>query len=712
MDNLRGARGNTDTYMDGNATDLEDSGLDLEVELPTELPLTPQEVEDAIIARSILRVWANEDAKYGAIAEKAVQSWDLYHMTWDGEPKDDWQSDVRYPHYLMAVERLTSVLMQLLDMTPNWFECEALIPQHQVAVDIGRRFAKFLLGHDLTNFRSILAELFRAGLITGQMALQILFEKDGIPIYSASEEGITAEDILGNFRMAPPGSKKPFIPNPDLPRVSLKVIPARCIRGDSVGMKRYQVWQQRVPVSYLFDQGKAIGFNQDACARAMQKCGKSGLGSQAARESMEKNESFSVFPEDKMVTLTFIEGDLPHYSSQNIIFKDKLAIAVEDELCFGPAETPWWDGEKAIIMAPFIPVPHSIYGKSPLVENIDPFHTQINIINLMIDYCQQVVYGTWEVDKDKLDEESQRFNLKIYPGQVFITENNPSGSPCVRRVPPPEPQAGFFNFFEIFRTTLDQTTGMANIGGAARARGRMTGMEAQSKAAESGSTFKTMFEEIERRLLAPTVRLVYLRGLQFCTDAMWTAWVKIESQSILDPATKDPALLAEWTAYLNDMSTWDAQTRFKKLGSFFRFNVKIFSSVADRQMEVEKAGFIIQQMGKIPQAMEHLRMDVIMRNLARALSWDPDKVLRLDVLPKPGDKMNNETGFSEFQEVGGGSPEISVPDITGGVYDMFNPVEGNQPTQAQLNMAPTPNSPRSPMPSMVNPVAGLPGQGG
>lgn len=702
MEDTRAGGGAIASYQDGHGPNAT-YDMPFECPMPDDTPMEPQSKENAAISQAIRRVWEMEDAKYSIYGNRSIETWDLYHSTWATADKDAWQSDVRYPLFMMSVERLTSVIMQLLDMTPNWFECESLIPQHQVMINVGARFAKFLLEHDSTNFRSKLAESIRAGLITGQLDMQVLFEKNGIPLYSDPGESISTEDILGSFRVDPnPDSKKPFIPNPDLPRMRLDNMPAREIRHDSTGLGRYDVWQKRVPIGFLFDEALRMGFDQDACARALRKVGKTNMGKGTALEYMEKNLGPSAFPQDKTVLLTFFEGNLPHPNTGEIIFRDKLAIIVEDELAYGPVETPWWDGERAVVHAPFIPVPHSVYGKSPLGENLDAFHTQLNIINLMIDYCSQVVYGMWEMDKDKLEEEQQRFDTKMYPGVVFRTENNVGGTPCIRRIPPPEPQAGFFNFFEIFRQTLDQTTGMSNIGGAPRARGRMTGMEAQSKSAEAGSLFKTIFEEIERTFISKVVRLAYLRGLQFCSDTMWAAWVKVEAQSILPPQkSADPELYNEWKSLLDEMATWDAQTRFKKMGSFFRFKVKIFSTVADRQIEVEKAGFLLQQVGRMPDALKYLRMDVVLRHLVRALGWDPEKVLNLEVLPTPNIGADTDSGgFNEFQQVGGG--EDTSIDLTQGVYDLFNTQEGPQPTQAQLNMAPTPNSPRQAVPSQVN----------
>lgn len=717
----------TDRYYDGQVSKRDLEEFPTEVEIPTEFPVEMQDSNDVIIAKAILRVWDVEDARYSPFQAKAIESWDQYHLTYAEEPpKDSWQSNSRYSSYLINVERLVAILISLVDSTPDWFEIESIVPQHQVHINIAKRLTKFLIEHDSTQWKSKLAESLRSAIITGQAHCMVVYEKAGIAQMGQEElafqpaEGDGPNAIFGLFSGNPDPAGKPFIPNPHIPKIRIDNWPSRDVRLDSTSFGRYKVWQQDMPIGLLYDQATACGYNKDGCQRAFNKKPVSTIRRTRSMAMLEQNLGPDGFPDDPMVTLTFFEGTLPHYQGGDLLFRDKYVVLAEDEVIYGPSDTPWWDGEFAMVSAPLIPVPHCVYGKSFLAENIDGFKDQQQLVNAMLDYCAQVVYGKYEVDQDKLVEEQQRFDLKTFPGQVFYTENS-NGQPVVRRVQETEPGTGFFQFLQAFGTTVENATGMSNqLGGASRTRGRQTSGEFQTRNADAGNLFNKTFEEFERRFIAPTLRLVYLRGLQFMSDDMWKAWVTLDKEAILPKPDKvDPAIYQEWAQELDNLANLKAKDRYKKLASFYRAKVRVFSSLADRQAEIEKGQFFIQQAGKIPDALKYIRLDVMMSKIARAIGYDPEEVLNLDVLPSPKSSVDNNTEvFKEFMQPGQEQDDSGF-DLSSGVLgmmgDVFNPQQPAQPQQGgpppqfdpkKLNTGALPGGPVQPSP---NPVAKMPG---
>lgn len=711
----------TTRYQDGEVGYVrEREGYDPEVMIPdTLLGLTEdsQSAENAIIAQSVLRCWEKESRHYDPYDVRAAQAWDLYHMTWDeSEGKEEWQSQRKFPFYLSQVERFVSLLTRMLDSTPNWFEIEALIPQHQVYMDIAKNFIKFLL--EQANFRSTLSEAMRSGLITGQMHTKLVYTIDNVDQMGQEQKVIDDTKELSFFKETNlKDGSKPFVPNPDIPRLSLENMPATDVRLDSKGLKRYRMWRLMVPRGELYDLTDKSGYDTEAVLRAIQKAGaRDGrISNEEGRRYIEQNLGPDGNPSAD-VALIFFEGTLPHDTSGDLLFKDKLCIVAGDELIYGPAPTPWWDGEGCIVSSPFIPVPNCVYGKSLLTESVDAFDVENETLNLLIDYCQVAVYGVWEQDVDKVDQEKQRFSGKIYPGVLYEVENNGSGQPATRRIPIPGIGADFAQFWQIFTSTIENTTGGANqLGGASRARGRITGQEFQTRNADSGALIQSWFEEIERNYLSPLVRLTFLRGLQFIDDNMWKAWVLSQMQSIIpsaDAKDQDPNIVAQWKETLTAMADWTNTERFRRLGSFIRAKVTIFSSLAERQMMLEKASFLIKQVAQIPGAINYLRMDVVLTYLVRAIGWDPEKVLKLNLVPLPSadfDEQGTSTAFGEFTN-GGEEEGSDMLDLSGGLMSLLNPPQAppmqpnmGQPNQKQMNASPLPGGPSKPtvdMPQM------------
>lgn len=703
-------------YTDGQSQTQDLQGMpDYEVKIPSvaDLAEDKQSDENARIAESIKKLWDKETARCEVYLDRARDAWDMYHQTWDNsEDKDEWQCKGKFPIFLSQVERFTSLLMRMLDASPNWFEIEALIPQHQVFMDIAKNFLKFLLEHDSTNFRSKLAEMFRGGLITGQIFAKVVYKKDDIEQYGQDVllPFDQDQDILGLFQGVK-GQSKPFVPNNKIPRPFIDIKNFYDVRIDSTKFGRYVMWQEAIPIGSLIDTGGERGFLLDAIARAAIKMNDMD-NSKVVDQAVTQNIQPDAQPCTELLC-TFFEGTLPHWENGNLIFKDRLCVVANGEVIYEPRETHWWDGEKALVTGPFVAVPFSAYGKSLLAESLDSFMVENEILALLIDYCQVAVYGAWEQDEERLNPEDLLFDQKMAPGAIFRTTGmNPGGQPATRRIPIQAVGADFGQFWQIFQQTVENITGGSNqLGGASRARGRMTGNEFMARQADSGSLVQNWFEEIERLILSPMFRLLFLRGLQETPDDMWKAWCLSQKESIMQGMTaeKDGDVYQAWDKAITECADMNAEARYKKLGSFMRAKVKIFSSLAERQMQIEQASFLLKQVAQIPGAIQYLRLDVVLTYLVRAIGWDPEKVLNLGLIPKPNVNFPDEataTGFGEFAHSSEGDGDSL--DLSGGVFDLLrgNPQEPQpmqpqvgQPTKRNLNASPLPGGPSQPSPN-------------
>lgn len=697
-------RSSADDYTDGKLSSvLTDFPMESKIEPEASLE-TAQSDDNAVLAKSFQSLWEKEDRIYAPYGVKAEVGWDLYHSTYASlEGKDDWQSDMRLPLYMISVERMVSMLMQMFDFTPNWFVTTSLVPQHQVYHNIARRFTRYRLEEESVQFKTKARHAFQSGAITGQMTVLVNQVKGRVQLFGQDDVGVTDPSLFGSME-----EDDRFNPNPEVPKLSLEILPSSDVRLDSTGLKRYVMWQRRVPASYLYDIGEESGYDMDAVRRALKRAGTTDKGRSRAIRKAEADYGFSDTPEDPQSELLvrFLEGDLPAHDGTGLLFKDKFMIVAENEVIYGPAPIPWWHGEKAVISAPFISFTGSVYGKSSLTEAADGFMININTINQMLDYCYQVVYGTWEVDKARLDQEQQRFDIKVYPGAVFHVEGE-GGQPAVRRVAVPSPDAGWWQHYDVFRMTIENSTGMSNqLGGATNKRGRMTAPEFQTRIADGGALFKTWFEDLERNFFSPLIRQVYLNGLQFTPQEVWKEWVMGEKISLLpDPKTMPPEDYQKWSQALDEMADWSPEERYKNLGGQFRFVVKMISALVERQAQIERITTVFKTfMGLGPSAMPALNMKYLLSELITAVGLDPERALNLAMLEQPWQSGGVDTQPEAMSQFPG--MEDGEEDDSSGLSLVNNVLKG---MQSQGNMRPGAIGGPNPMTNFPNLPGGFGG---
>ena len=332
--------------------------------------------------------------------------------------------------------------------------------------------------------------------------------------------------------------------------------------------------------------------------------------------------------------LHFFEGDLPDPVRGAIIFTKKIMIMANGcEIILQPTEIPFWDGFGSTVHGKFISPPHSVYGKGILSENSDNIDVKNDLINSLLDWAKFVLHPAFEEDQDKLDEEEKRNPRGIFPGRIIRTQDT-QGQPVYRAVTPGELPQSFWNVFQVldsYSQNADGTQGM--VSGGTRTRGRITAEEYTSRQADSSTMFWGIFQGLER-WLSEVLRIYFLRTLQYTPDKVWSDWVRIESKALIPPDSP-PEVKQAWEAMFNTVSTWDAETRYRLLGGYFSFSVRVFSALAERQGEIEKITFMLRTLSQVPGALQTMRLPKIANKLAEAFGWDPEEVLNLTAVPLP-----------------------------------------------------------------------------
>lgn len=90
----------------------------------------------------------------------------------------------------------------------------------------------------------------------------------------------------------------------------------------------------------------------------------------------------------------------------------------------------------------------------------------------------------------------------------------------------------------------------------------------------------------------------------------------------------------KWLGSWEDAAKWDPMTRWEKIAGEMEFEIRIFSTLGDRQRMIEQMTFFLQTVAQVPEAMQKLDLDEFMRYAARAFDFSPGRVLKLGTPPQ------------------------------------------------------------------------------
>lgn len=685
--------------------------------LASSIPVTEPEAEDVMYAQYIRDIWMDEDQKRAPVKDRARVAWQLYHNQYPGdELKDDWQSKKKFPLMAMTVERIVAAISRLRENNPQWFQIESIIPNMQIYSNLSRQLLNHWLNHDSVRFGAKFKELIKSGLLNTQMACQVVFETNGEPLISPSADlekaGADFFDYadLADF-VDKPGSSDdfPFIPNPNMPKLRIEVIDPMDLLVDSSGSKEWKMWRTFHTAGQLMDFVDSRGYDHDACKRAIIS-GPSEMELRQAEANQRHNKTSGKFHGNGgKVVCTHFEGTMTDPENGMRVFRNKYMVVANGEVVLKPQPIRFWDGEGSIIAENFQSVPHSTAGKSLMTDSLDAFQSRHDLTNLLLDFFNLTLMGVHEMDSDMLDKEEEPPSA-LFPGMLLRTKKRgQAGQSAIQPIAMADLPQGFWQFMQFFQQQFSEYTGMTQeLMGMPRTRGRITGMEYQARTSESGGLMAHFFEDIEVNFLAPILRLAFLRILQDTPDKMWKAWVMSNKEAILPKSQTDPALLAKWSKALDECANWNKKERFIRLGSYFRFRVRIFSSQMERQAEIEQMIYLLQNLSKVPSALQLLRMEKYIPELVSRFGLDPEKLLRLEAIPTPPDEaqMGADPSLSG-QDMDFGEVPI---DLLGGSASMFNQAMQGMSAPDMLggqSESPFPGYPTNQVPNQPKPPGGM-----
>lgn len=683
---------------------------------------------DLQIIDSVRRIWIDEDTVYAPYLQRSLHAYELYNNTYSVDSaKDEWQSRMKMPYAFMTVERWVAALSKLIETGDSWIETDSVTPQLQIFHNLCKNLMMFMLRHDTVQFFPRLREAFKIGLLSGNEHVMVTYDVDDIPMKTdpLMDDADSVSTLMSAFSDNPMAKDKkgedfPFISNPQMPKLVLKVISSGQVRLDSTGQNRYKMWKTRISKAELRATSLDRGYDLDAVERAISRMGTEDSHRTSVRRRIETGLNKGVETDRQQVELTHFEGTLDDPILGVRIFKQKYCVIAEGlELILPETELPQWDKESIIVSAPFIQSPSNVYGKSPITESIDAFYMRHNFQNSLNDYMQRTMNPPILVDQDLLARSDLTEDMTLYPGKRidWNSSGNPTGTPIKAMVQPDLPP-GLWQYIQFFQSMMGEVTGMTQeLMGMPRTRGRITGMEYNTRQSEAGSWIGFVFNDLEDQFLTKLIRVIFLRTLQYMPDAMWKAWVTSNIPRLIPQGSNiKPEDVQKWGQDLIAAAEWNAKDRYMKLGGFFKFKIRIFSNQAERQMEIEKGSFLLNTLAKIPGAMQAIRLPEIIRYLVRAFGWDPELILNSNFIENPDldqATMNPDELIDKLRQAaggGGGQGDMQPPNIVDPtIMDMLGhpggQAPGGQPPGGQppSSGSPFPGGPQQTSPNMPQP---------
>lgn len=630
-------------------------------------PASDQEQYMKDLVDCLTRVWDYECSINSERFEKIASAWEVINRTWNA-PSDPDQSDVRQPEALIALKQGVGILMAMFEQSPDWWEIKSKQPSKQAYLNLLKEFVEDHLFTPNSNWWDIVEEGLESLLATGHVTTMVVSQMGETPQYGQGNDDTDEEvgDTPFSLFKATPGESKPIVANPNLPRLVFRNIPSELCLKDSSGENLYHTWELDLPVSMVFMNAEKMGWDKEALIRANQR--KMDGGSNHMVTLMRKNSALSLDgKQNNTMRLQFFEGTLVDMATGAALFTNQYVVmANRSEIVYGPADIPWWDGERTIVDAPCITVAHEIYGRGLISENVDSFYMSSTMVNQMLDYLNEAFSGAYEYDRDMLATEAQRANLKIYPRACIPVEGE-GGKQVIRRIQTTEVGNSAWQVVQALEMRKAQQLAMSDVGASPRPRGRSTAKEQFAREAQANGFWKLIFRRLERAWLSPMLRLSTLRLLQDYPMDLWTKYVQGKKQQLLEmDQSLSPESKAAWAAAYDTMASWDNVSRYTELGSEYTIEVKVFTSVLERQANLEKAATLVRQLAPIG-GLQEVNMRELIKEFAVSLGYDVEKILNKAGQQPPSAGVVSPTNPDAEEE--------EVPDFTGmsGLEGLRNP---------------------------------------
>jgi hypothetical protein len=594
-------------------------------------------VSDKEIVDAIQMLWDHEYEVRRPHQITWERAWDRFNNKWSHHRKREWQSKRGLPVITVMALKFAWEMTKAIEMAGGtWFEATSDLDPWKPLMDLPRDFLLEYLETDGSNpegdFLNVFYDAMVGMSIMENAHILVMTENEGMVDWTPTEEDIFGEeDPFANDELAdlpslgfaepvdemepPPASeaRKQF-------RLKFEALHPRMVLLDTSGGRNhtYKMWYQRFTPWQFREYGEAYGWQN--VEEILEEAATNGDTKQDhnLRDARERGETVNPKRQDH-VELTHFFGTCPGKKGSTL-FKNSYCSKVGPHIVSSPVPNLYWHGQIPIISCGMVNVPWSNYHLSLLTLNLDPQEARVELLNLLLDYLQQVINPPTEIDWDQLHQSrGNQVRAGIFPGQVIHVQKSGRNYPAVSRVGTPDIPSGVWQGLGFYKTEFSEGTGLADTGAMPRTRNRISAQEFKERQVASGGIWQQIFLNIERRLLAPILYQAYQNLLQKVPQPLWEQFITKQLLKYED----NPELQKK----IEVMKKWGAKERWRKLSAAFRFKVTVYSAAESRREELEKVQMLTEMAQVNPVMGSQIRWRKVAEKAIIALEEDPNEYL-------------------------------------------------------------------------------------
>ena len=549
--------------------------------------------------------------------------WDQYNNLQDFTQKADWQSKEVVPMVFMMVEAVKAFIKVSLMKSRQWYDVQPLNKRNHEQV-----IKAFLIKNILkfwTDNKEFIYELVES------IGYGFLAELYIMKLWWDAEEKYTVEptftELDGQFKVHSTHDEKELLPlrQKILRRKRLfygAVNPSKILL-DWTGRGKFTI--EEIDVDYadlesLIEDGFGIDIRDKLISESQQDLKK------ATEKRQKEQQAVPPATYRKELKLSEYHGDVWDNETGKIVFRNIRFIIVNEKYVFvKPQPIIYYDGQGPYVIAPCIHVPGSTYHKS-LIEPIIGVAKQMSeLFNLTLDALYATVMNVYEVNVNHVLNVDDLTN-GIGPNTVIQkdTDEKVLEVTQVGKVP-----GEAFAGIQMLKQMLYENSAISpSMWGLPTTTKRQTKGEVQQQQYATISFFQSMIQDIENNFIAPVLKKVWYRVMQFQNEFSYPKLVD---------------LIGEESARLLENMT--PQERYDIINADVEITVFGISELIAKKEQLNDILAFLKIIGRSPDLMAWVNQQNLLVEIMDMLNLDPTVLLR----DKPQQPMNAKQPMQQGQ---------------------------------------------------------------
>jgi hypothetical protein len=567
-------------------------------------------------------------------------NWNVYYGKIDWSYKQDGQSTEHLPKLAVAAEQVRAFIKKALVAFGNWYSVQ--VPQgyplrpDQVMGLMKRFLDKVVVSRNqFQPIETIIANAVMQGLMESLIILKIHGGKSGEKVYRV-EPG---DPVAG----LPPRLHKE---GSNIWRLRIDTIPTEDFYPDPTGRNLYRLHEVERDFVDALDMAEAGVYDMKVINKIDEDFSREPA---QRRNATQRNQNEAPNPRNRRrIVITEGWGTILGPNGRPVHKDVVWAVANNKYIIRKPEPFPLWHGEDPFVVAPLIQNPHTVWSKA-LYDDVMSLNLAIDeLYNLILDGGISSVWGVRQVREDWLVNPSQISGGIPQNATLAVNDSTPIDGKVVEVVASGKVPAEALAVLNLTTQEHNAASMVNDLRTGAIPAKNVKATEVMAADQSANILMDSVSSEIERNIIAPTLRKAWFTILQYADDISAEDVVEIIGMnaafalSRMSPAERYVAL---------------ARTEFKVNG---------LSATVTRAKDFQKLAASIQLVGGNPLLMEsfvrRFSADKFLDTMYKMLNINPtDMELTAEEKQEVAQKIQNMQMLAGVVKGGG---DTSSPDGT------------------------------------------------